>query len=444
MKHRPAVVVLRLLGLGALTAVFVLWSVDQTDASLPSRLAALMSAALFAAVGLRFIPHWVDSWAHPLPAQPDAVPTDTRRTQGRIFAALLVLDVATLLMTFVLRHAAGYRESFVESLSFWRCLDSGSYLSIAENGYPLEGTEVVQLVFLPGYPLAVRLMMLLIPNTLYAGLTVSALAFAGAGSMLYRLARLDMGHEDALRAVRYLCMLPGAFFFVAPMSESLFVLLCILCIYLARTGRWALGGIMGGLAAFTRSLGITLLVPLLFELIAHRRELGPRRAVRQLLAMLPVPLGLGAYLAINAALWGNPLQFTIFQRTHWGQQLGWFFNTAAYQTREAMTCWQTDPEMMLGLWLPNLLSLFGSLLVMLLAIGSLRPGYIAWYIMYFLIAIGATWLLSAPRYMIAFVPLSLAFAALTRRERVQGVVEPCCLSMSVMYFYAFVMRWQVW
>lgn len=420
------------------------WHFGDPGASVPSRIAAVSCAALFAILGLRFVPRWIDSWAHPSSAVRALPPEDTHRTEGRIFLALLVLDVVILLMAFVLRWIAGYRETFVSSLSFWRCLDSNSYLEIAQQGYLTEGDKRVQLVFLPGYPLAVRLMMLLIPNALHAGLIVSGLCFAGSGSLLYRLARLDWSHRDALRAVKYLCILPGVFFFVAPMSESLFLLLCIGCLYCARTGRWLIGGLLGALAAFTRSLGVTLMVPLLFELIQHWQGLTKGQAVKRTASVLLVAMGFVAYLGVNVLVAGNPFQFTVYQREHWGQQLGWFFNTAAYQTREAISNWHFDPETFVGLWGANLASIFGSLMVMILAVKRLRLSHTAWFIVYFVVAIGATWLLSAPRYMCAFLPLPLAVAALTRRESVQTVVEPCCIALGLMYFYAFVMRWQVW
>ena len=69
---------------------------------------------------------------------------------------------------------------------------------------------------------------------------ISGLCFAGAGAMLYRLIRLDYSHEIAVRTLKFLCILPGAFFFASPMSESLFLLLSVSCFYYLRekTGSW--------------------------------------------------------------------------------------------------------------------------------------------------------------------------------------------------------------
>ena len=46
----------------ALGALFVLWWRATPGVTAPGRIAALLSAALFAAVGLRFVPRWMAFW----------------------------------------------------------------------------------------------------------------------------------------------------------------------------------------------------------------------------------------------------------------------------------------------------------------------------------------------------------------------------------------------
>lgn len=102
---------------------------------------------------------------------------------SRIFAALLALDLVLLLLTWSVRALAGQPETLAQALEFWRCTDSRHYLDIARDGYIAAGDpdRVVQLVFLPGYPLVVRAVMRLVPSDICAGLLTSALCFAGAG-----------------------------------------------------------------------------------------------------------------------------------------------------------------------------------------------------------------------------------------------------------------------
>lgn len=425
-------------GLLTLIALVVYWWHTMPDVSAPGRAAALVSAALFAAVCLRFVPRWVDFWRDAPVLQP-LVSAEPPHFSLKLFFALLAVEAAVILLVYLLRTALGYRESFLDALQFWTCTDSQHYLDIARDWYLSEGPwdRLVQLVFLPGYPLAVRAVAAVIGDYLSAGLLVSALAFAGAGCVFYRLLRLDMPHADAMRTLKYLCILPGAFFFAAPMSESLFLLLCLACVYCARVRCWWLAGLFGGIAAFTRSLGVVLMVPVLWELVAVRKA---GKAWR-FLALLLIPLGFAAYCGVNYAVAGNPFQFLTYQSVHWGQHLGFFFNTAAYQLENAI---RADTQIALGLWIPNVVYSLAALVLMLFAAPQMRPSYTAFFIAYYVVAIGATWLLSAPRYLVALFPVPLALGLVTRTARADRIATGCCGVLYLLYACAFVLRWQVW
>ena len=431
-------------GLLVLGGLYAYWYI-HTSAPVYGRLSAFLCAALFAGVCLRFVPGWMDFWRKGPPSPADT--GDEPPHMGlKIFLGLLTYVLFILLLTCLTRVSAGYGGSFKDYLSFWTCADSAHYLDIARDWYLSEGSidRLVQLVFLPGYPLAIRLMHVFVGDYLFAGLLVSALSFAGAGCIIYRLARLDMGHAGAVRTLKYLCLMPGAFFFAAPMSESLFLLLCALCVYCARKGRWLAGCLFGALAAFTRSLGLMLFAPLFFELVSSLVKEGRQRPLRRFAALLLIPLGFGAYCAVNYFVSGDPFRFMEYQREHWGQQMGFFFNTASYQLWEAVENFASDPTTVLGLWLPNLICIFASLAVMLLAAKRLRPSYTAWFIAYFVIAIGATWLLSAPRYLAALLPLPLALSSLSKRPWADNALTILLALFSLFYLIAFALRWQVW
>lgn len=433
MKSKTTEIIISAAGLTVLGAAFVCWCINTVPSAAGIGAAAL-SAALFAAVCLRFVPVWAEAWREP---KVIGVSSDEpKHICAKIFGAILLWDVATVLLVAVLRLLLGYNPS----LSFWLCTDSQHYMDIARDWYLSEGEwdRLVQLVFLPGYPLTVRAVNLIVGNYLFSGMIVSALCFAGAGCMLYKLLRLDMSHESALRGVKFLCIMPAAFFFAAPMSESLFILLSVTCIYLARRRRFLFAAAFGALAAFTRSLGIVLMVPLLFELVENRARL------RQYFSLLIVPLGFAAYCVINYTVSGDFFKFMEYQSVHWNQHLGVFFNTAAYQTDYAMGSLKNNLPDFLGLWLPNLLMSFGALALMLPAVKKLRAGYSAYFLAYFIVAIGATWLLSAPRYLAATVTLPAALSVLSEKKSANLLLTLVCFALGILYLLAFAARWQVW
>ncbi len=428
-RSRRAVIALDALGLAALAALFVLWCVRTPGLSVPGGIAAGCSAALFAAVGLRFVPAWVRFWQREDDAPAAVSAAEPAHMGARIFAALLALDLVLLLLTWGVRALAGQSGTSAQALEFWRCTDSRHYLDIARDGYIAAGDpdRVVQLVFLPGYPLVVRAVMRLIPSDVCAGLLTSALCFAGAGCVVYRLLRLDLPHRGAVRALR-----------------SLFLLLTAAALYLARTRRPILGGLCGAGAAFTRSLGLLLIVPLLWELV-HDAVQRRRADARQVVGALLVPLGFAAYCYINWCVAGNPLQFLIYQREHWNQRTGLFFSTAAYQTdyflRSLTTGGWRDA---LGLWLPNLIACFAALGLLAAAAPKLRASQTAWFLAYYIVAVGATWLLSAPRYLLVLLPVPLALAQCTRKPAAGRVLTALSALASLGYLIAFALRWQVW
>lgn len=160
--------------------------------------------------------------------------------------------------------------------------------------------------------------------------------------------------------------------------------------------------------------------------------------------LLAVPLGFAAYCFVNYTVAGDPFKFMEYQRVHWYQQLGWFFNTAAYQTENAVSAAGESTALLQGLWLPNLLAQLCSLCVMILAAKRLRASYTAYFIASFAVTIGATWLLSAPRYLAAVFTLPAALALLSTKKNTERALLALSALLFAAYFTAFLLRWQVW
>ena len=364
------------------------------------------------------------------------------------FAALLLclgsLALHTALVSGI-RLASGLNVRLADTFKLYSGLDSKHYFDIARSGYSVTNGagEILDLVFFPGYPVLTGILMMALPEML-SGYLAAWIPFLIAGMTLYRLFRLDYDRRKSLRILLWMCLLPGAVFYSYPMSESLFLAAAAGAVYTARTRRWFAAGVCGFLAAFTRSTGLLLLVPLGIELLeqyAGRYRKDAKRLVRDGACLLMIPLAFAVYLYINYAAEGDPLKFLQYQKSNWHQEAGWFFRTAGIQMDYAVRNWTENRVKFWGLWVPNLAVGFSSLLLMLLKGRKLRVSDGAWFFAYFAVCYGASWLLSGPRYMAVFWPMAILTEEIRVPKAVKAVV---LLAAAAVYTICFGMRWSVW
>ncbi len=193
--------------------------------------------------------------------------------------------------------------------------DSAWFLSIAKAGYTLPS----QGVFYPLYPSVIALGAAAFGGGLDSilGIAISSACAIGSLYLLHRLVVLDFDEQVARNTVWIFAWLPISFVLSAVYSEALFLLLAVGCIYTARMGRWAAAGLLGGLAALTRSSGVLLLVPLLIlYLWGPRADRGPDRPAGarkprylpqpDILWIALVPIGLAIFIAFLGLSTGHP------------------------------------------------------------------------------------------------------------------------------------------
>jgi hypothetical protein len=193
--------------------------------------------------------------------------------------------------------------------------DAVWYLAIAHDGY----RDPARAAFFPLYPLLLRGVTEVVRSPLVAGLVVSIAAFGVALYLIHRLVSVDLGADTARLTVWLVAVFPAAYCFSAVYSESLFLALSVGAVYAARLDRWAWAGLVGGLAAASRSAGIVLLLPLALmylygprgrqqQAIPPRRRWRPRYPVRRdALWLALVPLGLASFMAYLLAAGGDPV-----------------------------------------------------------------------------------------------------------------------------------------
>lgn len=439
-------VLLSVFGIFVLAGAFGIWCGQNETISMIQWIAAFISITLFAVLIVRCIPEWLSFLCQPETNLNQF--SVSRRTDGGIILLFTLSLLVHLGIAVSARLLSGKSVNLFEALQVYNEIDSRYYLNIAQKGYglPDENGDFLHLVFFPGYPLLARAFMMIFQGEALSGYLASWVPFMLSGPVLYRLLRLDCDHTKAMRILVLMCLMPAAVFYSFPMSESLFLLLTVLCLYLARTHRWFTAGIVGMMTAFTRSAGVLLVVPLFFEGIRQLQNVYGRKKKAQFfiycgVSILTVLFGTLAYLCINYSVMGNPLIFMQYQKAHWHQQMSWFFSTASTQIGYAVSYFSESPNVFWGLSVPNLFVGFSSVILMLLCRKKIRASYTIWFIIYYAVCYGASWLLSGPRYMAVFFPLAIAMEELPVRRWVMPLM---CTVLTVIYTIFFALRWGVW
>ncbi|MDQ3986614.1 MAG: hypothetical protein M3280_08975 [Actinomycetota bacterium] len=192
-------------------------------------------------------------------------------------------------------------SSVVTAFERW---DALWFLRIADSGYAEDDASAA---FFPAYPVVVGGLSAVIGgHPLPAALIISHIALFAALVVLYLLTRLEYDEDAAKKTVLYMALFPTAFFFFAPYSESMFLFFAAASVLCARTGRWSWAGVLGALAAATRSIGIALLPALALEAWVQSRRDDSRLGLASRLGWSAfVAVGTLAYLAYWKSVSGD-------------------------------------------------------------------------------------------------------------------------------------------
>jgi hypothetical protein len=342
--------------------------------------------------------------------------------------------------------------------------DASWYLVIAHYGYRPELFPFTsqRTAFFPLYPLGLSGVSWLGVPPILAGVLLSVLALALALYGIHRLTTLELAGapglarvgsgEVARLAVLVTAFAPMAFFFSAVYSESLYLALSVGVFWFARQGRWAWVGVLGALAAATRSTGLVLALPALMlyvygprrdrppDFVRRVRSLRPRyRLRRDVLWLGLLPAGLGLYMGYLALAGGDGLSPFHVQQV-WGRHfagpylgawdgiragLDGLLQLASQQRQHVyFPIAAGDPFVIAG---HNLLLLAFLAAGAVATVGVLRVLPLA-YGAYVLAALAlplsypdrAQPLMSLPRFLVVLFPLGIWFAAwLATRPRAQ-------------------------
>ena len=217
---------------------------------------------------------------------------------------------------------SGAPVAFSTFLNGWNQWDAKIYVHIAQFGYQ----PPYDLAFFPLFSLLIAIPGHLLGDWSYLplGMLISNAALLASLFVLYHLAADSGGDQVARRSILYLCIFPTAFFFFTAYNESLFLFLSSGTLLALRRQKWWLAGVLGLLAALTRSAGIMLTAPYLYELWLARERLmiDKKKLLLSSLPILLIPLGMVLYSIYCWTLTGNFLTFVSVQ-AHWSRQTSW-------------------------------------------------------------------------------------------------------------------------
>jgi hypothetical protein len=271
------------------------------------------------------------SSAHALPAN--------RTTILLAVAAVLVLKAATWFSGYALSFDVGSfnKEEYFGQyhhlrtynpqtdvrrgfFSLWNYADSEWYLSIAASGYPTrlaavralkspdpgfrstEHDSVLRYAFFPLYPATIALIKGA-TGLEPAAFLLTALFGCVAAGVFVTLFKLYFPSQSgrALPALLLLFLYPFSFFYNLYHTESLFLLLSLLCFLACKKEKYEWMAAAGFLLCLTRPNGIFIALPILYAV--HRMSRGdagrPPSGAKAYLCALVIPLGILPYAFLN-------------------------------------------------------------------------------------------------------------------------------------------------
>ncbi len=422
--------------------VYIYWLVtNNSKYEWYSVVAGAASCTLFLLCALKFVPMLTKAWSKDSFYSGAEHKTPYEKIALMFLISRIIIFILPLVFNAIFSRNTSYYNIWVQG-------DSPHYIDIAKEWYVTEGDAKFFIVFFPMYPILIKALSFITGEYFISSMLVSNLCSFVGFVFAYKLFICDYDEKTAWRIMRYIIFFPAAFFLSSPMSEGTFFMLTMMSMYYLRKRNYFISCVIAFFAAFTRSLGVVLLVPIFIELVSDCvQSTDKKKFIKYFACLFIVPLGTLAYLYINYSVWSNPMQFTVFQWEHWHQKLGLFFNTIAYQFRYMLSYIdKPNYNALFGISIPNILVHISSLFIMFFAgrKKGMRASYYAYFLAYFIIAIGTTWLLSGPRYLLTCFPLIIGLALIADSKKKDIAISTIMILLQVVYFGLYIAKMQVY
>lgn len=365
-------------------------------------------------------------------------------TDWRFISALMLIVGATWVSFLFLYAILQYPDCSLDDAlkAVFIQLDVNHYVNIAKFGY---GTgeafheQELMIVFFPLWPMLLKTVHVIVPIGWYVlGTVLQIPIFVVGMTMFYMVASKHYNQRTTKLGLLLLLVSPGAFFFLMPMTESLFFALCMLSFWAIENKRFLSFAIVGYAAALTRSPGVLLVLP---AVVVAANEFKKKNGAKQWLPWIGAAcgpaLGIGTYLFINFKIYGDWFAFSDFQWNHWAQRLGLFCNTIKYHQEYFWGGIHDNTRFALVVSLMAILVIMGQLVGVWLGSNNMPLHFGFYSLAYIFLVDGATWLLSAPRYALCLPFVHLAISEKLRNPTFKALFLIPLSMISVLYLVEF-------
>ncbi len=369
-----------------------------------------------------------------------------------LFTGTRLVLVMLTYIAYILLTAPKYSSDGVDVVALftsWNHWDAANYVRIAQFGYQTQ----FDVAFFPLFPLLITIIAHPLGSWSYllVGTLISNGALLGALFVLYQIAVDAGGEQMARRTLLYLCIFPTAFFFFAAYNESIFLLLTAGAFLAMRRQKWWIAGVLGMLAALTRSPGVRLVIPYICEVWLARETLAGsrKRLLFRLLPMLLIPLGTALYALYCWMIRGDMLAFITVQ-SHWARHTSWPWQ-GIWQSLFEIFWNQPFGSFNEVHIILDLVATIGFIALTVVGWRKLRPSYTVWLgvlLFYILLSPATTQhdaLVSNQRFVIEMFPafITLAMLGIQRPRLHQGITLVFPILLATLSILFVMNRWMV-
>lgn len=329
-----------------------------------------------------------------------------------LFFIAIAIHWLILFLAFTIQSkTSGSTDSFFEFFykCYIECGDTPHYLYLAEYGYPTFGENINLIVFFPLYPLLIKLLSFIVQDYFISGIIISNICMGISVCLLYYLAKLELGEESkAVDSVYAYLLYPFSVFLIGVFTESLFIMLSLLCLIFIKKKKWLLVGITGLLCALTRMQGVVFIASALYVIITT--IIKEKKFDKRYLYVFITLLGFVIYLILNKAITGDFFSFLHYQKIEpWYNYPNWITANLTQHYEMAFE----HPGLSYIIYWAQLILFFISILLLFFGLKRKVSKYLIVYgVGYLAVTYLQGWMISGPRYVLSCVPLYIIFATI--------------------------------